>query len=85
MVDDNNPVDSDSLLAALPVGAREAIFSSTSLSDILLILLYASIIAFTIVVFPVPGPPIKNDGFVSLKSSKAAFCDSSRKLPSVCK
>ena len=58
MVDDNNPVDSDSLLAALPVGAREAIFSSTSLSDILLILLYASIIAFTIVVFPVPGPPV---------------------------
>ena len=68
MVEAPKPVASLSLLAARPVGAKRAI---KSLAFLPFKFIYKSTIAFIMVVFPVPGPPLiikmlfSNDLFIA--------------------
>ena len=67
MVDAGSPVDSASFLAALPVGASKAIWLEISSGLRLWILIYNLVMAFMMVVFPVPGPPV----IMEIRFSKA--------------
>ena len=75
MVFASTPVSSDMRFAARPVGAARNTVSPFSIN--------MRIIAFSVVVLPVPGPPVKIKRPFSSAARIASFCNSAYSMPSV--